>query len=85
MPVKPSKKIQVRYFALLREERGLGEETVKTSAASVGELYVFLQKKYGLSLKPGVLKVAVNGEFKSWESCLADGDSVVFIPPVAGG
>jgi len=33
----------------------------------------------------GQLKVAVNDEFGDWQSGLADGDSVVFIPPVAGG
>jgi molybdopterin converting factor small subunit len=27
----------------------------------------------------------VNAEFGEWTQALADGDSVVFIPPVAGG
>jgi molybdopterin converting factor small subunit len=31
------------------------------------------------------MKVAINDEFSEWNSELADGDSVVFIPPVAGG
>jgi sulfur-carrier protein len=29
--------------------------------------------------------VAVNTEFGEWSQPLADGDAVVFIPPVAGG
>jgi molybdopterin converting factor small subunit len=29
--------------------------------------------------------VAINAEFRDWQSPLKDGDSVVFIPPVAGG
>jgi molybdopterin converting factor small subunit len=33
----------------------------------------------------GRLKVAVNDEFRDWDAVLADGDRVVFIPPVAGG
>jgi molybdopterin converting factor small subunit len=32
-----------------------------------------------------MLKVAVNDEFSDWAQTLADGDRVVFIPPVAGG
>jgi len=32
-----------------------------------------------------MLKVAVNEEFAAWDRELADGDRVVFIPPVAGG
>jgi molybdopterin converting factor small subunit len=31
------------------------------------------------------LKVAVNAAFSDWNQALADGDEVVFIPPVAGG
>jgi len=29
--------------------------------------------------------VAINAEFREWPAPLADGDAVVFIPPVAGG
>jgi molybdopterin synthase sulfur carrier subunit len=32
-----------------------------------------------------MLRVAVNDEFGDWSQELADGDRVVFIPPVAGG
>ena len=32
-----------------------------------------------------MLRVAVNSEFGEWEQPLSEGDSVVFIPPVAGG
>jgi molybdopterin converting factor small subunit len=31
------------------------------------------------------LKVAVNARFTNWSTALAEGDEVVFIPPVAGG
>ena len=39
--------------------------------------------RYGLG--PEVLRVAINAEFADWSTPLADGDAVVFIPPVAGG
>jgi molybdopterin converting factor small subunit len=31
------------------------------------------------------VKVAINDEFADWQHKLQDGDTVVFIPPVAGG
>ena len=80
-----AKKIQVRYYALLREERGLKEETVTTSANSVKELYESLRKKHGFRLDTEFLKVAINEEFMEWNTPLKTGDSVVFVPPVAGG
>src|SRR4051794_10357985 len=33
------KKIKVQYFAVFREQRGLGEEIVETGACTVGDLY----------------------------------------------
>jgi len=32
-----------------------------------------------------MLRVAINTEFREWTAPLAEGDAVVFIPPVAGG
>ena len=40
--------------------------------------------RYGFPKLPS-LKVAINDEFRDWHAPLADGDCVVFIPPVAGG
>ena len=37
------------------------------------------------TLGPESLRVAVNAEFGDWSQPIASGDSVVFIPPVAGG
>jgi molybdopterin converting factor small subunit len=36
-------------------------------------------------LSPEFLRVAVNDEFGDWRARLSDGDTVVFLPPVAGG
>ena len=49
------------------------------------ELYEELRRRRGLTLAPEFLRVAVNDEFGDWRSLLADGDTVVFLPPVAGG
>ena len=42
-------------------------------------------RRHPFSLAPEMLRVAVNDEFADWSAPLADGDAVVFIPPVAGG
>jgi molybdopterin converting factor subunit 1 len=79
------KVLQVRYFAALREQRGLGEERVSSGAATAAELYEELRVRHGLTLPADRLRVAVNDEFEAWGSAIRDGDTVVFIPPVAGG
>lgn len=79
------KHIRVQYYALLREQAGRSEESLETAARTPRELYQELQSRHPFSLAPEMLRVAVNAEFGEWTQTLADGDSVVFIPPVAGG
>ncbi|MCY4481689.1 MAG: MoaD/ThiS family protein [Spirochaetaceae bacterium] len=79
------REVRVSYFALLRDEAGCDEERVVTASATAGELYAELSDRYRFSLPPERLRVAVNAGFADWETALADGDLVVFIPPVAGG
>lgn len=81
----PRKNVKVQYYALLREQAGRSEEALVTGARTPRELYEELQVRYPFSLAPEMLRVAVNAEFGEWSQPLADGDSVVFIPPVAGG
>lgn len=79
------KKISVRYYALLREQRGLNEEVISTSASTLGMLYEELKEKHPFTLNMNILKVARNDSFASWNDPLNNDDRVVFIPPVAGG
>ena len=79
------KRIKVQYYALLREQAGRSDETLETLARTPRELYEELKTRHPFSLAPEMLRVAVNAEFGEWTQALADGDSVVFIPPVAGG
>lgn len=83
--MKQPKKIHVQYYAALREKRGISEETVATLSANAKELYLELKDRFGFSLDRKVIKVAVNDEFKDWDTELENGDTVIFIPPVAGG
>lgn len=78
-------RIDVRYYALLREQAGRSSESLLTTAATPRELYHELQQRYPFSLAPEMLRVAVNSEFGDWSQRLEEGDAVVFIPPVAGG
>jgi molybdopterin-guanine dinucleotide biosynthesis protein A len=79
------KRIKVQYYAILREQAGRSDESVLTSANTPRDLYSELKSRYPFSLAPEMLRVAINAEFGEWSQRLADGDSVVFIPPVAGG
>ncbi|MBM4217845.1 MAG: molybdenum cofactor biosynthesis protein MoaAD [Gammaproteobacteria bacterium] len=81
----PSRSVRVQYFALLREQAGRSEEALTTAARTPAELYGELQTRYGFTLPADMLKVAVNAEFGDWSQPLQNHDSIVFIPPVAGG
>ena len=84
-PAGASKRIRVQYFALLREQAGRSEEALVTSARTPRELYDELKARYPFTLPSEMLRVAINTEFGDWSQPLAEGDAVVFIPPVAGG
>ena len=77
--------IKIEYFAILREQAGLDEETVSTAATTVADLYGELRERHGFAADAETLKVAVNDEFADWDHVLGEHDVVVFIPPVAGG
>jgi molybdopterin converting factor small subunit len=83
-----NKSIKVRYFALLREERGLAEEIVETSAETLEGLYNELRARHKFGLGVERLRVAVKDAFVGFDTRLESVDStsvVVFVPPVAGG
>ena len=78
--------VTVRYFAVLRDLAGKGEERLEIEAGAVAsQLYTQLAERYGFPLKLRDVRVAVNDEFAPSEHVLRDGDRLVFIPPVAGG
>lgn len=77
--------IQVQYFAILREQRGLSEEKLTTAAATPAALYDELRARHGFTLPADRIRAAVNDAFVANSAPLRDGDRLVFIPPVAGG
>jgi sulfur-carrier protein len=79
------KMVRVRYFAILREQRGLDEEEVATGASTAAEVYEELRDRHRFTLPGGRLRVAINDDFAPWTSEVRDGDALAFLPPVAGG
>lgn len=80
-----SRSVRIRYFAAFRDATGLGEEAVDTEAGTLAELF---EERVGVhaGLQPELqAKVAVNDVLVDWDEGFADGDEVLFFPPVAGG
>jgi molybdopterin converting factor small subunit len=78
-------KIHVRYFAAFREAAGTAGELVETQAGTPAALFGECAGRHaGLQTYSASL-VAINDEMADWEQPLAEGDEVLFFPPVAGG
>ncbi len=83
--VDEDKLVHIRYFALLRDERGIASESLRTRSQTTRELFDELSEAHHFSLGRERLNVAVNDAFANWETRLNNQDTIVFIPPVAGG
>ena len=77
--------IKVKYFASLREKAQKNDEEILENFKNSYDLYNALKEKYQFTLAVEELKVAINGEYKSFDTLIVAGDVVTFIPPVAGG
>ena len=78
-------RLRLRYFASLGDAAGIAEESVDSISATPRVLYAELAARHGFRFAVDKLRVAVNGEFAPWDRALAEGDEVVFLPPVSGG
>jgi len=78
-------KINIKYFAALREQANKSEEIIDTTYSTPGDIYTELKSKYNFSLNVDELKVAVNDCYEDFDYELKEMDTIVFIPPVAGG
>lgn len=85
-PADATMDINVLYFASLADEANCQQETVTLQqSTSLTELYDQLCQKHRFSRPQSELRVAINDYFAKWTDAISDGDSVVFITPVAGG
>ncbi|MDP6437738.1 MAG: MoaD/ThiS family protein [Gammaproteobacteria bacterium] len=78
------KTLAIEYFAIFRDHAGTDKETLHTEADTPADLFAELSVRHGFP-ELQTVKVAINDEFGDWNTQLNEGDSVVFIPPVAGG
>ena len=76
-------KIQVKYFASLKERLGRGEELLELEdGTNVRQLW---QQVAGDSSIPSEVMTAINMEYVKPDTVISDGDEVAFFPPVTGG
>jgi len=82
-------KIQLLYFAALREALGVEREVVETEARTIAELRAWLCTRgeaYARGLAPGRnVRAALNQVMATPETLLTPDAEVAFFPPVTGG
>ena len=80
-------RVTVRLFARLRDLAGAGTLTREVpQGAGVDTLWQALVREFPAMapLRPSIA-VAVNAEYATFETAMADGDEIAFLPPVSGG
>lgn len=82
-------KLQLRYFASIRETIGIGSEAVETAAGSLAALRDELIARGGAhaeALARGrAVRVSINQTMADESTALLEGAEVAFFPPVTGG
>lgn len=82
-------KINLRYFASVREALGTGSETFGTAAADLGALrdeLIARGEPYASALARGkAVRMALDQVMSVESAVLREGSEVAFFPPVTGG
>jgi MoaE-MoaD fusion protein len=80
-------RVRVLFFGQLKEIAGVEEESAELrEGARVADLFAqYAQRFPRLEAFRGVAMAALNQEFAPWETPVAEGDEVAFLPPVSGG
>ena len=79
------KRIRLVHYALFRDARARDSEAVTTHAETPRELFDELGFGAAHPSPESWVRVAINDDFAAWDARLADGDTVVFVAPTAGG
>ena len=80
-----SMRVEVLYFAALRDAAGVASEVIETAANDLSALYAEAQARHQLPFPQRQLRVAVDGAFAGWGDAVRADSVVAFIPPVSGG
>ncbi len=84
-------KIQLKYFASVREALGIADEavTLPDDVVTIGDVRAWLRARGGVwsgTLADGrALRMACNHEMTGAGTRVTDGCEVAFFPPVTGG
>ncbi|TVS05411.1 MAG: molybdopterin converting factor subunit 1 [Rhodobacteraceae bacterium] len=82
-------KLDILYFAWLRERIGLPRETVETEATTVNALVEELrarEERYALAFSDlAAVRVAIDQELRDFDASLAGAREIAFFPPMTGG
>ena len=81
----------IKYFSWIKEHIGKSEEHIvlPNHITNVDQLINYLNqmdKKYHLIFeKKGIIKIAVNKTYSSFDASISNDDEIAFFPPVTGG
>lgn len=75
----------VHYFGLLADRRGLGEESIQSTARTAAELYAEINARYPMDMQTADFRAVVNDAFVPWDEPVHNEDRVAFLPPMSGG
>jgi molybdopterin converting factor subunit 1 len=80
-------RIRVRFFASLREVAGRSEIDLELPAGTTAEeaWQALVAQHPALAPRRGSLAAAINRRYAPFDAALAEGDELVFVPPVSGG
>ncbi|MDG4649838.1 molybdopterin converting factor subunit 1 [Roseibacterium sp. SDUM158017] len=82
-------KLDIRYFAWIRERLGTGHESVETEAGTVADLIDELRARdeaYAHAFADTrAIRAAVDQDLVGFDAALAGAREVAFFPPMTGG
>ncbi|MBN1683666.1 molybdopterin converting factor subunit 1 [Candidatus Bathyarchaeota archaeon] len=79
-------KIEIKYFASIKEWTGLKKEIIEVpEKTTVEELRKIIVKRYNKLDIENNLLVAINGSFVDLKEIIKERDEIAIFPPVSGG
>ena len=66
-------------------EKGIPVQVIPASFDELADVYAILRGNHPALPEQVAVRAALNQEFADWNTTVAAGDEVVFIPPVSGG